>query len=374
MENAWDMFMGLAPQTHERYREARKRLRTVLTDVESDVILCGDIHLPVETLEAMADAENPDARRLAVALYYWQAAQGLDLEEVNATGLNAASGRRTRLEMARFRQEIFLVLVKQRPMTVRQVFYQMTTRGLEKTEASYGRVQGELVNIRRGRDRRTDKPVLPHVPYGWITDGTRWMRKPTTWNSVDSLLASVVQSYRRDLWEDQDAYVELWIEKDALAGVLMEETVQWDVPLMVSRGFSSATFLYEAAEAIKRKDKPAYVYVFTDHDRAGENIAKQIRKGFDEHAPEADITVERVAVTAEQIEIYGLPTRPPKQKGDPPAVELDALPPDILREIARECIEQHVDHGVLERTEAIEGQERESLTAFMGKWNGHDGD
>ena len=367
MENALDMFemlVGLAPQ---RYLEARKRLGTVLTAVESDVILHRDIHLPVKTLEYLADLENPDAVRLTVAHLYWQRAWGLDLEEVDAAGLNAAGNRRTKVEMARFRQELFLILINQRPMTVRQVFYQMTVRGLEKTEASYKRVQPELVNMRRGLDR-SDNPVLPHIPYGWITDGTRWMRKPTTWNSVDSLLSSVVQSYRRDLWEDQDAYVELWIEKDALAGVLMEETAQWDVPLMVSRGFSSATFLYEAAEAIKRKDKPAYVYVFTDYDRAGENIAKQIQKGFDEHAPDADITVERVAVTEEQITKYDLPTRPPKKKGDPPAVELDALPPDILREIARECIEQHVDQGVLERTEAIEGQEREALTAFMDKW------
>lgn len=359
--------MMLAPQASERYREARNRLETLLTPVESDVIFYRDLHLGLEAIEALADMENPDARRLLVAHYYWEAAQGLDLEEVDAAGLNAAGNRRTKLEMARFRQELFLVLVKQRPMTVRQVFYQMTLGGLGKTEACYKRVQCELVNMRRGKNRN-DKPVLPHVPYGWITDGTRWMRKPTTWNSVDELLSSVVQNYRRDLWEDQDAYVELWIEKDALAGVLMEETAQWDVPLMVSRGFSSATFLYEAAEAIKKKDKPAYVYVFTDYDRAGENIAKQIQKGFDEHAPDADITVERVAVTAAQIALYDLPTRPPKKKGDPPAVELDALPPDILREIARDCIEQHVDQGVLERTEAIEGQERESLTAFMGKW------
>ena len=363
-----EMFDGLDPQTLNRYRKVHKRLGTLLTLVERDFILHGDAHLPVNGLEALADGEDPNGVRLAVAHIYWELA-GLDLDEVNAAALNATSTRRSRLEMARFRQELFLIIVDHYPMTVRQAFYQMTTRGLEKTEKSYRRVQNELVKMRRGLDRRSNKPVFPHIPYGWITDGTRWMRKPRTWNSVDSLLSSVVRSYRRDLWEDQDSYVELWVEKDALAGVLTEETYKWDVPLMVSRGFSSATFLYEAAEAIKEKGKPAYVYVFTDYDRSGENIAKQIRKGFDEHAPEAEITVERVAVTPEQIERYDLPSRPPKHQGDPPAVELDALPPDILREIARECIEQHIDRGVLARTEAIEGQERESLAAFMDKWN-----
>lgn len=67
-------------------------------------------------------------------------------------------------------------------------------------------------------------------------------------------------SYRRDLWHSADAYVEIWIEKDALAGSIMEETNPYDVPLMVAKGFSSETYLYEAAEAIANKGKPSYIY------------------------------------------------------------------------------------------------------------------
>ena len=95
------------------------------------------------------------------------------------------------------------------------------------------------------------------------------MRKPDTHSSPEEALANTARTYRKALWDDQDAYVEIWCEKDALAGVLYKETAVWDVPLMVSRGFASLTFLAEAAEAIAAEGKPAYLYYFGDHDPSG---------------------------------------------------------------------------------------------------------
>src|SRR5262249_3089988 len=152
-------------------------------------------------------------------------------------------------------------------------------------------------------------------------------------------------TYRRDLWDNQDHYVEVWTEKDALAGVLLEETRKWDVPLMVSRGFASASYLYEAAETIKAVGKPTYLYYFGDHDPSGLYIDRAIERGLREHAPEADIHFERVAVKPWQIELWNLPTRPTKTKGNPhskgfegASVEVDAIPPTDLRELVADCI------------------------------------
>ena len=67
--------------------------------------------------------------------------------------------------------------------------------------------------------------------------------------------------YRRDLWIDQGVHVEVWTEKDAIRGVIFAAvTVEYDVPLMISRGFSSETFLYETAEDINDEGKPAVIY------------------------------------------------------------------------------------------------------------------
>src|SRR5262245_25395587 len=122
-----------------------------------------------------------------------------------------------------------------RPMTVRQVFYQATVRGLvEKAETGYSKVQSDLTIMRRAGE----------LPYHWLADNTRWQRKPRTFNGVEEALKATAALYRKNLWANADAYVEIWIEKDALAGVLYPVTSMNDVPLMVARGYASLSFLY----------------------------------------------------------------------------------------------------------------------------------
>ena len=207
------------------------------------------------------------------------------------------------------------------------------------------------------------------IPYGWIADNTRWQIKPNTDPSLEDALNYWQHSYRRDLWIDQPDYVEIWVEKDALAGVISPITVEYDVPLYVSRGYSSITFLYEAAEEIKEQYKPAYIYHFGDFDPSGVDAAYKIRDGLIEHG--ANIHFERVAVTPEQIKAMNLPTRTTKRSdprakgwGDSPSVELDALPAPVLRELVRECIERHLDHTTLAMTQLVEQREKETLAEF----------
>ena len=127
-------------------------------------------------------------------------------------------------------------------MTVRQVFYQATVAGIvEKTEAGYAKVQTDLVVMRRAGE----------LPYGWLADNTRWQRKPRTFDSVEDALEETARFYRKALWTDADAYVEIWLEKDALSGVIYPVTAIYDVPLMVARGYASLSFLHSAAEYIK---------------------------------------------------------------------------------------------------------------------------
>jgi hypothetical protein len=77
------------------------------------------------------------------------------------------------------------------------------------------------------------------IPFEWLADNTRWMRKPSSFTGIEACLNSTSNFYRRDLWAAMPAYVEVWCEKDALAGVLMEETEVYDVPIMTARGYSS---------------------------------------------------------------------------------------------------------------------------------------
>src|ERR1051325_387101 len=207
-----------------------------------------------------------------------------------------------------------------------------------KSENGYAMVQEDLVLLRRQNK----------IPYDWIADNTRWQRKPTSYDSIEDCLRETARLYRRNLWAEAAAYVEIWIEKDALAGVVFPITAMFDVPLMVARGYASLSFLHDAAEYIERLDVPAYIYHFGDFDPSGVNAGEKIEQTLMELAPSADIFFERVAVTPEQITAYNLPTRPTK-KSDPRSknfgdisVELDAIEPDLLRQLVREVIEDHL--------------------------------
>lgn len=245
-------------------------------------------------------------------------------------------------------------------LTVRQIYYALTVRGVvPKTEGGYRQTCYQLGLMRKNG----------FIPYGWIADNTRWQIKPTTDQGLEDALARWQGAYRRDLWDNQRDYVEIWVEKDALAGVVIPITVEYDVPLYVCRGYSSMTFLYEAAEYIKELEKPAYIYHFGDFDPSGVDAAYKVRDGLKKHG--ADIHFERVAVTPAQIRKLKLPTRETKKKdprsrgwGDKPSVELDAIPAPTLRKLVKICIERHLDKEALARTLLVEQRERESLAVF----------
>ncbi len=272
--------------------------------------------------------------------------------------------RRTRSEIDALRNAMVRVVREIQPATVRQVFYQLVSRGfVAKTEAEYkSTVVRLLAEMRRQKE----------IPFDSIADNTRWVRKPPSYSSLGDMLVESQQLYRRAVWDDQDAYVEIWLEKDALSCVLYEETAEFDVPLMVTRGYPSISYLHEAAEAMSAFKKPAYLYYFGDYDPSGCDITRAVEAGIREFAPTAEMYFERVAVTRAQIDLWALPTRPTKKTDsrsksfDDESVEVDALPPEELRRLVRNCILQHIDFRRLSHLRSVEQQERETLKRIAG--------
>jgi hypothetical protein len=270
-------------------------------------------------------------------------------------GASHIKRRSTKAEIEARRGALRSIVAEMRPMTVRQVFYQATVRGIvEKTEAGYTKVQTDLVQMRRaGR-----------LPYHWLADNTRWQRKPQTFDSVEDALNETARLYRKALWTDADVYVEVWLEKDALSGVVYPITSQFDVPLMVARGYASLSFLHGSAEYINELDCPVYIYHLGDFDPSGVNAGEKIEETLREMAPEAEIHFERLAVTERQIADWDLPTRPTKQTdsrakrhGDV-SVELDAMEPGRLRELVSAVIEIHLPKEQFKILKAAEESER----------------
>jgi len=274
--------------------------------------------------------------------------------------------RRTKAEMETIRTAICEAVERDHPMTVRQVFYRLAVSGVvpKQENRGYRTVQRLLVEMRRaGR-----------VPYSWIVDSSRTVRRPQTFDSAEDALRTTLRTYRRDLWADAGTYIQVWLEKEALAGVLWDVTEEWQVSLWVNRGYSSVSYLRQGAESINkalRAGREVYVYNFGDHDPSGVNAWEKAEEDLREwiDAPER-VRFERVAVTPEQIRDWDLPTRPTKTSDsraegfEGASVELDAIPPARLKELTRECIERHINPRALEQTKKTERLERETLRDF----------
>lgn len=255
------------------------------------------------------------------------------------------------------------IVGKSQPMTVRQVFYQATIAGLvEKTESGYAKVQRDLVDMRRsGR-----------LPYDWLADNTRWQRKPRTFEDVNAALNETARLYRKDLWASADCYVEIWLEKDALSGVVIPITSLYDVPLMVARGYASLSFLHGAAEYIERVGVPTFIYHLGDYDPSGVDAGNKIEQTLKQLAPSAENHFQRLAVGLAQIDEWKLPTRPTKKTDSRAAgfgdisVELDAIAPATLRKLVEDAIQRHLPPEQFAILKEAEASERKLISGLVG--------
>lgn len=214
------------------------------------------------------------------------------------------------------------------------------------------------------------------LSYDRIADATRYMRKPRSFDGWEEALAATAQLYRKNLWADSDLEVEVWIEKSALAGVILPVTAEYDVPLMPTSGYTSETFAHEAVENLRDTGKTLVIHALYDFDRSGRDAMASLREKVERFARRYAVPVvfDELGLTERQVIELDLPTRPAKRRSAADrrwphsyAAELDAIPPDTLRQMVREAIEQHLPQYELQQLKQIERAERETLLRFIGR-------
>jgi len=210
------------------------------------------------------------------------------------------------------------------------------------------------------------------LPFWTITDGTRFVRKPATFGNLGAFFTRGAEAYRRALWDTQRAHVEVWVEKDAISGVLYSVTEPWDVPLYVCRGYPSETLVFNAAETLKATGKANHLYYFGDLDPSGWDISQSLERKLRDFG--AELHFERIVVQPWQVVAWGLPTRPAKP-GDTraqgwrwPCVEVDAIPAARLRALCEEAITRHMDQKALDDVRQAEELERNTLRAVARQY------
>jgi hypothetical protein len=278
--------------------------------------------------------------------------------------------RRTKSEIGSLKTAIYNICWKHKPLTVRQLFYRMVVALLiAKTQLEYKNVTVRLAGeMREAGD----------LPWDWLVDETRWMRKPKSYDSLPEALREMQEHYRRDFWKKQDVYAEVWCESGSASGIVYPVTAKWDAPLMPSHGFSSKAFCWNTAKTIEHIDKPTYIFYVGDYDPSGVHIDRDIEAKLHRYAPDADITFKRIAVLPEQIEAWNLPSAPPKKSDsrsksfDGRAVEVEAIEPSTLRQLVDDELMSLVDQDAYRRMLIVEEAERDTLAAVISSWG--DGD
>ena len=206
----------------------------------------------------------------------------------------ARSPRATRAEMEERRQALVDIVRGGAPMSVRHAFYQAVGLGLvPKTQNGYQKVQREILRLRR----------LRRIGYADIVDGTRYVQQSESHDSLSDALYETSRTYRRNLWSESPYKVEVWAESDSIAGTAWPAVDEWGLPLFVTRGFASETFLWNSAR--EWGSQKVVVLYIGDHDPHGVLIEDKARRRMQWFS---GVSAEwrRVAVTPEQVAEYGL--------------------------------------------------------------------
>jgi hypothetical protein len=276
--------------------------------------------------------------------------------------------RATREQMQDRYDAVYDIVRANHPTGIRFTYYTATTRGIvSKDDSGYNKIQRAVLHLRR----------TGILPWDWIVDTNRWMRKPETWGSVEEMLDDAAASYRRALWRDSPVAVEVWCESESVAGVLYPVTAQWDVPLYPIKGQTSDTFAYGAAQSYRGDPRGLVIYYIGDHDPHGYEIESNLRAKLVKHSGRSDIAWSRLACTADDVEQLELHGSPPKKSDYIDAmtgnrvpwrgtsVEVEALEPPWLRNVLADAITAHIDPEALRLTRIAEQSERDILQRMI---------
>ncbi len=253
------------------------------------------------------------------------------------------------------------------PSTVRQVYYSLVSRHvIDNSRTQYQAVQQLLVDARRSG----------LVPWEWIEDRLRRPRPVRMWDDLPAFMQTVRGAYRRNVWNTQPGYVEVWLEKDALSGIFEDVLRPYGITLCVGRGFDGWTSVHDAAERYvhrHRSGQDVTVLYFGDFDPSGEDMVRSLRDRLEDRRAFPDIV--KSALTLADIEQYALPPDRTKMTdsrrdefvdrwGDV-SVELDALPRPVLQNRILTEIGARMDMDALQETWDQEQSDRDALRRLI---------
>ena len=254
-------------------------------------------------------------------------------------------------------------------MTVRQLYYQLVARNIiENTEKSYNRIKNLISNAR----------LAGEIHWNMIEDKTRRLQGHYFNSSLGQALQSASDCFALDLWKGQEYRVQVWVEKQALAGIIERATDKYQVPFFSCRGFASQTSQWELAQSMIWEKAQTVIIHLGDHDPSGIDMTRDIikRMGMFTGYRGRSVQVHRIALNWDQLEEYKPPPNPAKETDSRAKAyiekfktksswELDALDPNVLDDLICDKIEEFLDKDMYEDQKQKQEEQQEELDELI---------
>lgn len=255
-------------------------------------------------------------------------------------------------------------------LTLRQLYYQFVSRDfLKNTQKEYKRL-GQIIS---------DARLAGLVDWDAITDRTRNLKSLSHWEGPEQIVNAAAESFRLDKWSDQAYRPEVWIEKDALAGVFEGVCQSLDVPYFSCRGYTSQSEMWVAAQRMLvhvKADQIPVVFHFGDHDPSGKDMTRDITDRLTLFV--GGIRLERLALNMDQVNKHKPPPNPAKltdTRADAYVAEygnqsweLDALDPKTLADLVRKAVLSVRDEKKWKARTKEEEEKRTFLSKAAANW------
>lgn len=254
-------------------------------------------------------------------------------------------------------------------LTLRQVYYQLVARDIiPNNERSYKNL-GNLIS---------DGRIAGLIDWNAIEDRTRNLEKNSHWSSPSSIIDAVASQFAFDKWEGQEYYVEVWVEKDALKGIVGQVCSRMDIPYFSCRGYVSQSEMWVAAQRMERLsgEKDIVVIHLGDHDPSGRDMSRDIVDRLNFFG--VGLEFKRIALNMNQIEEYAPPPNPTKLT-DSRATgyidefgyecwELDALAPEVIDKLIEDTVNQYLDMALFLEMREKEDEAKQVLRKVSDNW------
>lgn len=255
-------------------------------------------------------------------------------------------------------------------LTLRQLYYQLVSRDVIANKQTEYKRLGSIVN---------DARLCGLIDWNAIEDRTRELRRLSHWDSPSEIVSACAAQFNVDLWKGQTYRPEVWIEKDALVGVIEGVCNELDVPFFSCRGYTSQSEMWGGAMRLKEhagKGQIPIIFHLGDHDPSGRDMTRDITDRMELFM--GGLQLKRLALNMDQIERYNPPPNPAKltdsrcagyiaEFGDS-SWELDALEPRVIAQLIRTNIERIQDKKMFRMQLEERDHHREQLRRVAENW------